>query len=187
MRRPKAGKTYDRVPFRGAAVPSSDVRRLESIAHLFGMTPAAPASARILELGCGTGANLLPLATQYPGATFIGCDLAKSAIAYAQELAGALGIANLDLRHADLCDVDDGWGQFDYIVCHDVFSWVAPAVRRKILETLARNLAAQGVGYLSHDALPGWRLHEVAREMMRHPWPRATPVWTTSCSTWTRR
>jgi SAM-dependent methyltransferase len=152
----------------GAAVPAAHVGRLESIASLFGMTPAAPAAARVLELGCGTGANLLPFALDNPHATIVGCDLARTAIARAREMAHALGITNLEFRHADLADVDEGWGEFDYILCHDVFSWVAPDVRHTILEIHARNLAPHGVGYVSYDALPGWRLHDVAREMMRY-------------------
>jgi hypothetical protein len=79
-----------------------------------------------------------------------------------------LGTVNLEFRHTSLNDVDEGWGQFDYIVCHDVFSWVAPEVRRNITQIVAQNLAPQGVAYISYDALPGWHLHEVAREMMRH-------------------
>ena len=166
--RTASGHRYDVFPYVGAAVPAAHVGRLESIASLFGMAPAAPAAARVLELGCGTGANLLPLALDNPHATIVGCDLACTAITCAREMTDALGIANLEFRHADLADVDEGWGEFDYILCHDVFSWVAPEVRHKILEIYARNLAPQGVGYISYDALPGWRLHEVAREMMRY-------------------
>jgi SAM-dependent methyltransferase len=166
--RTASGNRYDVFPYEGAAVPAAHIGRLESIASLFGMTPAAPKAARILELGCGTGANLLPLALDHPHATIVGCDLARTAIASARQMADALGIANIELRHADLADVDEGWGEFDYILCHDVFSWVAPEVRHKILEIQARNLAPHGIGYVSYDALPGWRLHGVAREMMRY-------------------
>ena len=163
-----SGHRYDVFPYVGTAVPAAHVGRLESIASLFGMAPAAPAAARVLELGCGTGANLLPLALDNPHATIVGCDLACTAIACARDMADALGITNLEFRHADLADVNEGWGEFDYILCHDVFSWVAPEVRHKILEIHARNLAPHGVGYISYDALPGWRLHDVAREMMRY-------------------
>jgi len=163
-----AGYAYDIVPYVGAADPAADIRRLESTASLFGMTPAPPPVARVLELGCGTGANLLPLAIEYPHALIVGCDLARGAIASARATADALAIGNVDFRHASLADVDEGWGEFDYILCQDVFSWVAPELRRRILVILSRNLAPQGVGFVSHDALPGWHLHEVAREMMRY-------------------
>jgi hypothetical protein len=41
-------------------------------------------------------------------------------------------------------------------------------VRQRILATLRRNLAAQGVGFLSYDAFPGWHLHGVARDLIRY-------------------
>ena len=56
--------------------PLTQVARPEAMAALLGMRPAPLADARVLELGCGTGANLLPLALAYPGATIVGCDLA---------------------------------------------------------------------------------------------------------------
>jgi len=159
---------YDAVPYPSAVAPAAELRRLQTMAWLLGMQPAAPSNARVLELGCGTGANLLPLALEFPAATIVACDLAATAIADAKDMAAALGIANLELHHTDLRAVDERWGTFDYIVCHDVFSWVAPATRRRILEIQAHHLAPQGVAFLSHDALPGWHLHDVARDMMRH-------------------
>jgi SAM-dependent methyltransferase len=148
--------------------PLAQVARLEAMAALRGLRPAPLADARVLELGCGTGANLLPLALACPGATIIGCDLAESATSFAGDVADELGLDNIEFRHADLASIDASWGEFDYIVCHDVFSWVAPRLRLKILEIQATRLAAQGVGYISYDALPGWHFHEAALGMMRY-------------------
>jgi SAM-dependent methyltransferase len=159
---------YDLVPFHSTSVPGADCRRFEVIARLFGLTAAPCAHARVLELGCGSAANLIPLALEHPQARFIGCDLSRSALASGQRVIDGLGLTNVELRHIDICDVDDGWGCFDYILCHDVFSWVAPDVRQKILATYKRNLAARGVGHISYAALPGWRLHGIARDMMRY-------------------
>jgi SAM-dependent methyltransferase len=159
---------YDLVPFHSTSVPGADCRRIEVIARLFGLTAAPCEQARVLELGCGSAANLIPLALQHPGACFIGCDLSRSALASAQRVIDSLGLTNIELRHVDICDVDDGWGCFDYILCHDVFSWVSAGARQKILATFGRNLAPRGVGYVSYAALPGWRLHGIARDMMRY-------------------
>jgi trans-aconitate methyltransferase len=159
---------YDRVPFRSSSVANADCRRIELIARLFGLTAAPCAHARILELGCGSAANLIPLALEYPGARFVGCDLSESALATAQRLIDGLGLTNVELRLADICEVDGGWGSFDYILCHDVFSWVRPGVRQKILTIARRNLAARGVGYISYDVLPGWQLRGIVRDMMRY-------------------
>jgi SAM-dependent methyltransferase len=159
---------YDLVPFRSTSVPGVDCRRIEMIARLFGLAAARCAQCRVLELGCGNAANLIPLALEHPQASFIGCDLSRSALASARRMIDRLGLANIELRHADICDVDDGWGCFDYVLCHDVFSWVPPGVRQKILAILNRNLAARGVGSVSYDTLPGWRLRGIVRDMMRY-------------------
>jgi SAM-dependent methyltransferase len=159
--------SYDHVPYRSAPEPLAHPPRLETLAALSGMSPAPVSNARILELGCGTGANLLPLALEYPRATIVGCDLSARAIATAQQLTTALALTNLEFRQADLASVSN-WGQFDYILCHDVYSAVTPELQQVILRIMADHLAPQGVGYLSHDALPGWHLHDVALDMMRH-------------------
>ena len=163
-----SGYPYDLVPFRSASVPGVDCRRIEVIARLFGLAAAPSTQARVLELGCGTAANLIPLALAHPQASFIGCDLSRIALASAHRIIEALDLTNVELRHVDIDDVDDGWGCFDYILCHDVFSWVAPEIRQKILAIQRRNLARHGVGYVSYDSLPGWRLHGIARDMVRY-------------------
>jgi SAM-dependent methyltransferase len=159
---------YDLVPFRSTSVPGADCRRIEVTARLFGLAASPCTRARVLELGCGSAANLIPLALEYPEANFIGCDLSRSALASAQRIIAGLGITNVELRRVDICDVDDGWGCFDYILCNDVFSWVSPGVRQKILTINGRNLAPHGVGQISYDALPGWHLLGIARDMMRY-------------------
>jgi len=158
--------TYDRVPYVGKPVAGADCRRLETIATLFNLSPAPPCSARVLELGCGTGNNLLSQAIEDDGVHFTGCDVTQSAIAAAVQQAKTLGLANVEFAHADLCDVDSSWGQFDYIMCHGVFSWVGPEVRQRILEIVRNNLTPHGVGYVSYNTLPGWHLWRVAREAM---------------------
>ena len=47
--------------------------------------------ARVLELGCAAGQNLVPLAERYPEATFLGIDISGNQIEVAQRVAaGAL-------------------------------------------------------------------------------------------------
>jgi hypothetical protein len=144
---------YDLVPFRSTSVPGADCRRIEVTARLFGLAASPCTRARVLE---------------YPEANFIGCDLSRSALASAQRIIAGLGITNVELRRVDICDVDDGWGCFDYILCNDVFSWVSSGVRQKILTINGRNLAPHGVGQISYDALPGWHLLGIALDMMRY-------------------
>ena len=168
-RRQQAPNSYDLIAYPGKPHAGAHCRNLEAIAALFNAAPVAPTAARVLELGCATGANFLPQAFEYPDARFVGCDLSATAIASAAQVVEALGLRNVELRHASISDVGADWGQFDYILCHGVFSWVGPPLRRKIMEILRGNLAPQGVAYVSYNCYPGWHLRGSVRELLcRH-------------------
>jgi len=47
---------------------------LSTIATLFGMNPAPVEHCRVLELGCGNGGNLIPMAFGLPQSEFVGID-----------------------------------------------------------------------------------------------------------------
>jgi hypothetical protein len=66
----------------------------------------------------------------------------------------------------NIMDAGPDLGTFDYIIGHGVFSWVAPAVQRKILSAIATSLAPEGVAYVSYNTYPGWHLRGIVREAM---------------------
>src|SRR2546425_4756799 len=92
--------------------------RLATIGTLLGMNPAPVESCRVLEMGCGAGGNLIPMAFDLAGSSFIGIDLAGSAIAQGRELIAALGLKNISLQQLDVMAFPSELGQFDYIVVH---------------------------------------------------------------------
>src|SRR3954452_6960255 len=59
---------YDEVPYRSYPYAQSHPARLATVATLLGMRPAAVAKCRVLELGCCTGGNIIPMAEQLPEA-----------------------------------------------------------------------------------------------------------------------
>ena len=63
------------VPYVSLPIEASQPACLAAIARLHGLTPAAPDKASVLELGCGSGGNIIPLAARFPGAKFAGIDL----------------------------------------------------------------------------------------------------------------
>lgn len=66
------------------------------------LTPGA--SARVLDLGLGSGAILLAVLTERPNATGVGVDASGAALAVARHNADALGLAaRLTLQHGDWC------------------------------------------------------------------------------------
>ena len=159
---------YNRVPYASQPMAQTHPDRLATLAFLFGMEPAPPARCRLLELGCGDGANLLPMAAALPGARFTGVDLARVPIAAAQAAASEIGLANCTFHALDIAALSPDFGQFDYIVAHGVYSWTPPAVRDALLRVCSENLAPQGVAYISYNALPGCHARSITRDMMRY-------------------
>jgi len=163
-----AQSPYAAVSYQGVADPGAHVRCLEGLAMLFGMQPADITQCRVLELGCASGRNLIPQAQDYPNSRFVGVDFAADQIADGQFIIDELGLDNIELRHASFADLDASWGQFDYILCPGVFSWVAPELQEKILTVCRENLAPQGVAVISYNVYPGWHSKKLARDLMRY-------------------
>ncbi len=159
-------RSYDEVPYTSRPFPQSQPQRLAALGRLFGLTPPDVETSRILELGCAAGGNLIPLAVAFPKAHFIGVDLSGIQIAEGQARIARLGLTNIRLVNMSLADITAGFGTFDYIICHGVYSWVPAAVRDAILRISHDNLSAQGIAYVSYNVFPGWRLRSVLREAM---------------------
>jgi methyltransferase-like protein len=158
---------YDEMPYVSLPVAQSHPARLFAIGRLFGMQPVVPQEARVLELGCASGGNLLGIAAAYPQSQCVGVDASARQIAQGRELVDALGLKHCDLRCASILDIGPDWGKFDYIIAHGVWSWVEAPVREKILAVCRDHLSAQGIALVSYNALPGWHLRGAIREMMR--------------------
>ncbi len=157
---------YDDVYYPGHVYEHTHPNRLATLAVLYGMAPAPVERCRVLELGCGVGGNLVPMAFQYPHSEFVGIDLSGVTIARGMRNVEALGLTNIELLHRDIMDVDAGFGSFDYIMAHGVYSWVPPAVRAKMMEIFKQNLSANGVCYVSYNAHPFSHTRDLARDMM---------------------
>jgi methyltransferase-like protein/trans-aconitate methyltransferase len=158
--------SYNQVPYAFYCFPESHPRRLQAVAHLFGLDAPAPAECRVLELGCAVGGNIVPMAYSLPRAQLIGIDLVESQIQTARKFAEACGVKNLDLRAANITEVTPQWGQFDYIIAHGVVSWVPHEVAEKVLQICAEQLTPNGLAYISFNTFPGWHTRMWAREAM---------------------
>lgn len=44
------------------------------------MATAEPTRCRVLEVGCGDGANLVPMAFELPGSEFVGVELDRERV-----------------------------------------------------------------------------------------------------------
>ena len=94
--------SYDEIPYPASAYRQSHVARLETLAKLFGMSPADIRRSRVLELGCADGSNLIPMACALPESFFFGVDLSARQIKAGQEVIAALGLMNIELRQCDI-------------------------------------------------------------------------------------
>jgi SAM-dependent methyltransferase len=157
---------YDEVPYRTIATPTAHPERLATIATLFGLSPARPARCRVLEIGCGNANNLIPMAFSLPESTFVGIDLAGSAIEAGRAFAASLDLKNLSLLQKDLTSIGPEFGSFDYIIAHGLYAWVPPPVRDKLLSVCRANLSPQGVAYVSYNTYPAGHLRKMVREMV---------------------
>ncbi|HEY7187842.1 MAG TPA: methyltransferase regulatory domain-containing protein [Vicinamibacterales bacterium] len=160
--------SYDQLPYISVAFPQTHPDRLAAIARIFALTTPDVASCRVLELGCASGGNLIPMAFNLPGSEFVGIDLSERQVVEAQSAIAELGLRNIRIEQASILDIGDDWGAFDYIICHGVFSWVDAAVQDHILRISARNLSPDGIAYVSYNTYPGWHLREMVRHMMQY-------------------
>lgn len=158
--------SYDEVPYASYPYAQSHPNRLATVATLFGMNPAPLDRCRVLELGCASGGNIIPMAAQMPGSTFVGVDGSARQVTAGQETIAATGLKNIRLEHRDILEIGPELGEFDYIIAHGVYSWVPQAVQDKILEICSTNLAPQGVAYVSYNTYPGWHMRDMIRNMM---------------------
>lgn len=136
------------------------------MATLFGMDPPDIEHCRVLELACGDGGNLIPMAYGLPGSEFVGVDLAGSPVAIGQERAKRAGLKNIHFQQADLMDVGSEFGEFDYVIAHGVYAWVPEPVQRKILSICCKNLSSSGIAFVSYNTDPAGQLRQVLRSLI---------------------
>lgn len=166
-----AANLYHQIPYRTFPRRQTHPDRLAALATLFGITPAPVTQCRVLELGCGDGGNLIPLAYSLGGSRFTGIDLAARPIAQARRTVRALGLTNIALHAACLSTAR---GEFDYIIAHGIYSWVPAPLRDALLRVCRRHLAPHGVAFISYNANPGHHRRQALREMLLYH-TRASP------------
>jgi len=158
---------YDVVPYPSHAFFDTHPERMAVMATLHGLSPAPVDKCRVLEVACGDGSNLLPMAYTLPESEFVGFDLAGEPIERGKKMIHELGLKNLSMFQGDLMKVGDELGQFDYIIVHGVYSWVPKPVREGVLDLVNRLLTPDGIAFVSYNAQPGGYLRMVQRDMLR--------------------
>jgi len=158
---------YDAIRYPGLPYADTHPDRLAATATFHGMTPAPPDRCRVLEVGCGDGGNLVPMAYGLQASAFVGIDLAAEAIQAARALAQRAGVSNVTFEELDLAQLPESTGDFDYIIAHGVYSWIPAAVRDALIALIGRHLAPQGVAFVSYNTYPGCHLRRMVWEMLK--------------------
>lgn len=79
---------------------------------------APPRGSRLLDVGCGTGASVLPAARAVgPKGSVLGVDLAEGLLGQARLKARAAGLKNVEFRVGDMTDLGLPDESFDTVVC----------------------------------------------------------------------
>lgn len=158
-------ESYDEIPYDSTPIRETHPANIALQASLFNLSPPDPRTCRVLELGCASGGNIIPMAYYLPQAQFHGVELSRAQAKAGQDLIATLRLRNIDIQHRDILQTSD-LGRFDYIVCHGVYSWAPAPVRERILALCHESLSDNGVAYISYNTQPGWRLRAVVRDML---------------------
>lgn len=156
---------YDSLPYPSLPVTCCHPSSLAATVSLFNVPPPRVADADVLELGCASGGNIIPLAAQFPRARFLGIDISENHVKAAQKRIADLGLTNIEIRQGDLAAIEFASRTFDFILCHGVFSWVPKPIQDAIFSICQRHLSPDGLAVISFNVLPGWHLRRVVRDI----------------------
>jgi ubiquinone/menaquinone biosynthesis C-methylase UbiE len=98
-------------------------RRLQdqanTLVELLHFDTAYQAGSRVLEAGCGVGAQTVTLARNSPNASFISIDIFKESLTEAKRAVELAGFSNVQFQQADIFNLDLEAESFDHVfVCH---------------------------------------------------------------------
>lgn len=98
-----------------------------------------PAGSRVLEAGCGVGAQTVTLAGNSPDALITSIDISEASVAEARKKVAAAGLTNVQFQQADIFDLPFGQGSFDHIfVCFVLEHLSRPVEALHVLKDLLK-------------------------------------------------
>lgn len=95
--------------------------------------------SRVLEAGCGIGAQTVTLARNSPDAAFTSIDISPASLDAARKAVQSAGPTNVHFETADIFNLPFAPGSFDHVfVCHVLEHLSRPAQALKILKNLIK-------------------------------------------------
>src|SRR4051794_41332640 len=93
---------YDEVRYSNFPYAQTHPERLATVAILHGLAAPDPFRARVLEVGCGAGGNLMAMTAATPRIRGLRVDLPPSAIHEGNAALKDIGLTNLEVRQGDV-------------------------------------------------------------------------------------
>jgi len=118
------------------------VAQAGSVVRLLHGDTRFPPGARVLEVGCGTGAQTVSLARNSPGAHIVAFDHSTASLARAIERIAAAGLPNVEFLHADLFALPFDAASFDHVFICFVLEHLANPI--EALQLVKRLLKPSG-------------------------------------------
>jgi S-adenosylmethionine-diacylgycerolhomoserine-N-methlytransferase len=145
---------------------------------------APPVGGRILEIGCGTGRNLIAAARCWPGARLYGIDISGEMLKRARASIARAGLSRrISVAQADATGFDPerlfGIGPFDRIFQSYTLSMIPdwPGSMREAVRHLPPHGSLHIVDFGQQEELPGWWRAALHGWLARfHVEPRATLI-----------
>ena len=113
-----------------------------TLSHLLHHDTHYPSGSRVLECGCGTGAQTVFLAAGSPDAQIVSVDVSAASLRQAQERVRAAGFQNVTFRIADIFNLPFDEASFDHLFICFLLEHLADPHRA--LKCLARVLRPGG-------------------------------------------
>ncbi len=134
---------------------------------------------RILDIGCGLGHNMLPIAQAFPEATVIGIDAGAPMLRYGAARANALGIKNVEFIQADAASMSEfADADFDWIQTTMFLHETGGKSIHKIFKEINRVLKPKGLNL--HIEQPQYTAEMSMYEQFMRDWDayyNAEPYW----------
>ncbi len=113
-----------------------------TLAELLHSDTSYPAGSRVLEAGCGVGAQTVTLARNSPNALITSVDISVASVAEAKRKIAAAGLTNVQFQQADIFNLPHGPDSFDHIFICFVLEHLSRPV--EALHTLKNHLRQGG-------------------------------------------
>jgi len=129
---------------------------------------AYPAGSRVLEAGCGVGAQTVALARNSPDAFITSVDISGASVAEARKKVAAAGLGNVQFEQSDLFHLPYAAGFFDHIfVCFVLEHLPRPAEALRALKQHLRQGGTMTVIEGDHGSVYFYPDSEAARQAIQ--------------------